>query len=108
MEKKLVRAFSVALAGTVLVCAGLASGVRRASAELFVLQSGAKVSGEVVPQDPPDKENLTIKTDSGTTITLARSQIKEGHGRPGQQCNDDGQISYRNRNLKGQWPLAPA
>jgi hypothetical protein len=106
VEKKLVGAFSVALAGTLLVYAGLASGVRRASGELFVLQSGAKVSGEIVPQDPPDKENLTIKTDSGATITLARSQIKQTlHQRP-EEIEYEKLRVHAADTVEGQWELA--
>ena len=78
----------------------------RAEGEIFVLQSGGKVVGEVVQQDPPDKENVTIKTTAGATVKLARSQIKQTlHLRPEE-------IEYEKLRAKaadtpdGQWELA--
>lgn len=83
MKQTLVRAIPLVLAGIVLAYAGPGAGLRRASGELFILQNGGKVSGEIVPQDPPDKDNWVIKTDAGATITLARSQVKQTlHQRP--------------------------
>jgi hypothetical protein len=35
-------------------------------------------------------------------------KLSHGHGQLAHACNLDSQISYLNRNLKGQWPLAPA
>ncbi len=106
MEPRRCRAFPIALAGMVLVWAGLGVAGRRASGELFILQSGGKVSGQLVPQDPPDKDNLTIKTDSGATITLARSQIKQTlHQRPEEVEYE--KISVRAADtVQGQWELA--
>jgi hypothetical protein len=106
VEQRLSRALFVALAGMALVCAGPGVASRRASAELFVLQSGGKVSGEIVPQDPPDKENLTIKTDAGATITLARSQIKQTlHQRPEEIEYEKLRIRAADT-VQGQWELA--
>jgi hypothetical protein len=106
MEPRLGRGLSIALAGMVLVWAGLGVAVRRASGELFILQSGGKVTGEVVPQDPPDKDNLTIKTDSGATITLARSQIKQTlHQRPEEVEYEKLRVRAADT-VQGQWELA--
>jgi hypothetical protein len=90
----------------VLACAGLGVALRRASGELFVLQSGGKVSGEIVPEEPPDKDNLTIKTDSGATITLARSQIKQTlHQRPEEIEYEKLRVRAADT-VEGQWELA--
>ena len=90
----------------VLVWAGLGVAGRRASGELFILQSGGKVSGQLVPQDPPDKDNLTIKTDSGATITLARSQIKQTlHQRPEEVEYEKLRVRAADT-VQGQWELA--
>jgi hypothetical protein len=106
VEQRLGRAFSIALAGMVLICAGPGAGLRRASGELFILQSGGKVTGEIVPQDPPDKDNLTIKTDSGATITLARSQIKQTlHQRPEEVEYEKLRVRAADT-VQGQWKLA--
>jgi hypothetical protein len=106
VEARLGRTFSLALAGMVLVCAALGLSPRLAWGEIFLLQSGGKVSGEIVPQDPPDKENLTIKTDSGATITLARSQIKQTlHQRPEEVEYEKLRVRAPDT-VEGQWELA--
>jgi hypothetical protein len=35
-------------------------------------------------------------------------KLSHGHWRLAHDCNLDFQVSYLNRKLKGQWPLAPA
>ncbi len=106
VEPRLGRAFSIAMVGMVLACAGPGAGLRRASGELFLLQSGGKVSGQLVPQDPPDKDHLTIKTDAGATITLARSQIKQTlHQRPEEIEYEKLRVRAADT-VEGQWELA--
>ncbi len=70
------------------------------------MQNGGKVTGEIVPQDPPDRDNLTIKTDAGATITLARSQIKQTlHQRPEEVEYEKLRVRAANT-VQGQWELA--
>jgi hypothetical protein len=97
---------SAAVAGMVLVYAGLGVAPRWARGELFILQSGGKVSGEIVPQDPPDKDNLTIKTDSGATITLARSQIKQTLRQRPEEIEYEKLRVRAADTVQGQWELA--
>ena len=106
MKQTLVRAIPLVLAGIVLAYAGPGAGLRRASGELFILQNGGKVSGEIVPQDPPDKDNWVIKTDAGATITLARSQVKQTlHQRPEDVEYEKLRVRAADT-VQGQWELA--
>jgi hypothetical protein len=102
-QKAPVAFFPLAMAGLLCVLSGL---VGRAQGEVFVLQNGGKVVGEVVEQDPPDKENVTIKTTAGATVTLSRSQIKQTlHLRP-EELEYEKLRAKAADTVEGQWDLS--
>jgi hypothetical protein len=75
-------------------------------AEVFVLQSGGQIVGEVLNPDENPREKYVIKTEGGGQITLAKSQIKQiVFQRPEEIEYEKIRARYADT-VEGQWDLA--
>jgi hypothetical protein len=73
VDKALRRVPGILLASVVLALA-LCGGAR---GDVFVLNSGGQVAGELLNSDQVPRETFVIKTARGIEITLLRSQVKD-------------------------------
>lgn len=89
-----------ALVLLVLAWCGAATG------DVFVLANGGRVVGELVNPKPSPSEPYTIKTSSGSRITLSRSQVKDRlRARPEEIEYEKIRPRYPDT-VEGQWALA--
>ncbi len=88
----------------VFVVALLASGP--ASGEVFVLNQGGRVVGELLNPDEVPRKTFEIRTADGIVVTLDRSQVKERiHQRPEEVEYDKIRPRYPDTE-QGQWELS--
>lgn len=77
-----------------------------AAAEVFVLQSGGRIVGEVLNPEQNPRETYVIKTDSGGQITLSKAQVKQIiYQRPEEIEYEKIRTRYADT-VEGQWELA--
>ena len=78
----------------------------RAVAEVFVLTTGGRVSGQLLNPNESPRKKFIIKTSSGGQVTLARSQVRQVlHSRPAEIEYERIRPSFPDT-VKGQWALA--
>ncbi len=98
----LMRIFAAGL--TVLLL--LLQGADRARADVFVLDNGGRVVGELLNPDESPRKTYVIRTPAGAEITLERSQIKQIlHPRPEEIEYEKIRPRYPDT-VQGQWDLA--
>lgn len=74
--------------------------------ELFLLENGGQIEGELINRDEKPRKTYVIKTSSGAQITLERSQVKKVvHRRPEEVEYERIKDSYPDT-VEGQWALA--
>lgn len=60
-----------------IMAATLATGSRRARADIYQLANGGELRGELVNRDDSARRTFVIHTFDGATVTLERSQVKQ-------------------------------
>ena len=79
---------------------------RAAVAEVFILQSGGRVAGELLNPDETPRKKFVIKTAAGGRVTLERAQVKKIlYTRPEELEYERIRPGYPDT-VRGQWALA--
>ncbi|MCL6502729.1 MAG: HEAT repeat domain-containing protein [Pirellulales bacterium] len=90
----------------VAVVMGLTTLPAALATEVFVLESGGQIEGELVNRDEKPRQRYVIKTSSGAQITLEKSQVKKVvRRRPEEAEYERIKDSYADT-VEGQWALA--
>jgi hypothetical protein len=92
--------------GLIALVAWLWATSRPVVAEVFVLSTGGRVTGECFNPDEVPRKKFVIKTPTGARVTLDRSQVKQVlHPRPEELEYERIRPSYPDT-VEGQWALA--
>lgn len=95
-----------AAAALVISVVSLWAAGQAAVAEVFILSSGGRVTGQLLNPDETPRKNFVIKTSAGARITLDRAQVKKVlYTRPEELEYERIRPSYPDT-VEGQWALA--
>lgn len=79
---------------------------RTALGDTIILKSGARIVGEVVPNENAEKGSITLKTAEGVQVTLNESQIKQWLRQKPAELEYEKIRSRYPDTVEGQWELA--
>ena len=92
--------------GLIVSAVSLWAIVPPAVAEVFILTTGGRVSGQLLNPNESPRKSFIIKTSSGGRVTLDRSQVKQVlHARPKELEYERIRPTYPDT-VEGQWALA--
>lgn len=74
--------------------------------ELFLLENGGQIEGELVNKDENPRQSYVIKTGSGAQITLEKAQVKKVVRRRPEEVEYDRIREQYPDTVEGQWALA--
>lgn len=78
----------------------------RSHAEVFVLRNGGRIEGQITNPEESPRKTYVVKLDSGASVTLEKSQVKEVIRRRPEEIEYDKIRSKYEDTAEGQWSLS--